>query len=189
MLSRLRSTTGFNAIPTKMCLEYPKPDYFEEYDRIFQTEIEFDASQNLMYFSPDIPELKQIHTEDSQLHKLITSIADSALLKITTSTDIEDQVLQILKQEIKNGKPTINLIADKLFVSRQTLHRKLVNNGTTYSDLVDKFRKKLAQSYLRDTTITLDDISLLLGYSNTSAFHRSFKRLTGTAPTAYRRVE
>jgi len=186
LLNRLRTKTEFYAIPTKLCFSHSRPEYVDEYSRIFQSDIIFDAPQNLMYFDSKILELKQTKTEDSKLHELVSTMAESALKKITNSSDIENKILKILGNEIQNGKPTINLIADKLFISRQTLHRKLANNGTTYTDLIDKYRKNLAQTYLRDSSITLDEISLLLGYSNTSAFHRSFKRLTGASPNTYR---
>lgn len=186
ILNRIRAKTGFNSIPTKLYLKHAKPGYFNEYRRIFNCDIVFDAAFNKMYFEAELMNLKQIYTQDSKLHELISSIAESALKNIPTSTEIEDKVLQILKEEIKNGKPSINLVADKLFISRQTLHRKLVNNGTSYSDLIDNFRKNMAQTYLRDSSMTIDEISFLLGYSNTSSFHRSFKRLTGASPSSYR---
>ncbi len=186
MLNRVRATTGVDVSPTKMLLKHLKPFYYEEYSRIFQTECIFGCSQNLMIFDSELMDLKQVYTEDSKLHELISSIAETALKNIGISNDIEDKVLQILKEEIKNGKPTITQVADKLNISRQTLHRKLLDVGTSYSNLLDDFRKNMAQVYLRNSSMSIDDISLLLGYSNSSAFHRSFKRLTGTSPSSYR---
>jgi len=187
ILNRLRAKTGKHIVPTKLCFLHSKPEYIDEYYRTFQSDIVFDAPQNLMYFDSEILELKQIKTEDSKLHKLVSTMAESALQKLPNISDIENKVIQILKKEIQNGKPRINLISDKLFISRQTLHRKLADSGTTYTNLIDNYRKNLAQMYLQESSITIDEISLLLGYSNTSAFHRSFKRLTGISPNTYRK--
>ncbi len=186
LLNRLRTSTGYNVIPKTISFMHSEPDYLEEYTRIFQADVIFDAPQNLMIFESQVMALKLIYTEDSKLHTLISSIAETALKNIPVSNDLENKVVNILKEEIKNGKPSISLIADKLNISRQTLHRKLLDVGTSYSDLIDNFRKNMAQSYLRNSSMSIDDISFLLGYSSSSAFHRSFKRLTGTAPSSFR---
>jgi len=45
---------------------------------------------------------------------------------------------------------------------------------------------ELAISYLNDKQISLAEISYLLGFSEPSAFHRAFKRWTGSTPGQFR---
>ncbi len=185
-LHRLRDNTGENIVPKKMYFKHPKPDYVDEYDRIFQTEIVFDSPVNSMSFCSETLNLEQAQTNDSYLHAILSSYAESALEKLSTENEFGNRVLRVLKDQFKHGKPTIDSVSEKLFINKRTLHRRLVAEGTSFAEVRDNLRKELAQTYLTDSRMSLDEISYLLGYANTSAFHRSFKRLTGTSPQTYR---
>lgn len=57
--------------------------------------------------------------------------------------------------------------------------------GQTISDYVHAMRIKTAIYMLRHSQLTVGDIADYLGYCDTSYFHRTFRRLTGTSPSAY----
>ena len=82
----------------------------------------------------------------------------------------------------------IDLISEKLQMSRWTLTRKLKEEGTTFKQLLRDSREKLAQSYLRRQTESITEIASLLGYSEPSAFQRAFKSWTGQTPLDYRQA-
>ena len=46
----------------------------------------------------------------------------------------------------------------------------------------------MAEKYLNDRTISIDEITYILGFSETSAFHRAFKNWTGVTPTQFRKL-
>jgi AraC-like DNA-binding protein len=48
-------------------------------------------------------------------------------------------------------------------------------------------RKDLALRYLRAPEMAVCEVAYLLGFSESSAFHRAFKRWTGTTPNEFRR--
>jgi AraC-like DNA-binding protein len=52
--------------------------------------------------------------------------------------------------------------------------------------LVKETRFEIAKHFLKQPDISLTEISLLLGYSELSAFSRSFRRLSGETPQQYR---
>ena len=62
--------------------------------------------------------------------------------------------------------------------------------GTQVSDLLafaaDDVREALAQRYLSDDRLAVEEAAFLVGFSEPSAFHRAFKRWTGLTPSAYR---
>ena len=66
----------------------------------------------------------------------------------------------------------------------KTLTRRLRNEGTTFRGLLDELRLQLAERYLRQPNLSVDEVAFLLGYSERSAFHRAFRRWTGRAPRA-----
>jgi hypothetical protein len=59
--------------------------------------------------------------------------------------------------------------------------------GTSFRGLLDSVRLELASAHLRDPEVELAEIAFLLGYSESSAFHRWFKRRTGRTPLEVRR--
>jgi AraC-like DNA-binding protein len=49
-------------------------------------------------------------------------------------------------------------------------------------------RRSLAEQYIHDNSLTLTEISLLLGFSEPSSFSRAFKSWTGKAPSEARQT-
>lgn len=83
--------------------------------------------------------------------------------------------------------PTQERVAKELMLSPRTLQRYLFESGTTFNEIRDKVRAKLAAKYLRQSSLTIVQISELLGYSQSSAFCRSFSRWYGTSPLSYQK--
>ena len=57
----------------------------------------------------------------------------------------------------------------------------------SFKNLLNDVQKQLAQTYLKEKSISINDISFLLGFSEASAFNRAFKRRFDTNPGQYRR--
>jgi AraC-like DNA-binding protein len=73
-------------------------------------------------------------------------------------------------------------------VTRRTLTRRLAEHGTSFTKLLDEVRREAATYYVITSDHTLVDIAFLVGFSESSAFVRAFKRWHGVAPMAYRRA-
>jgi AraC-like DNA-binding protein len=73
-------------------------------------------------------------------------------------------------------------------MSGRTLTRRLEDEGTTFKDLLDDLRKSLSLRYVGSTDLGLSEIAFLLGFSQSAAFHRAFKRWTAQTPLEYRRA-
>jgi AraC-like DNA-binding protein len=81
---------------------------------------------------------------------------------------------------------SIDVIAKRMNMSRSTLYRNLVNEGVTFSELVEIARRNFALNYIKQSNMSLSEISDRLGYSNLSAFTRAFKRWYDVAPSCFR---
>lgn len=79
-------------------------------------------------------------------------------------------------------------VAVQLRVSERTLHRRLVANQTSFGKLLDQVRHERALDLLDRSTLTIERISEMLGFSETSSFSRAFKRWTGVSPQQHRRM-
>ncbi len=91
-----------------------------------------------------------------------------------------------LIDHLPSGAVTEEAIAQSLHMSLRTLQRKLGEEGTTYKRLLEETRRTLAERYIEDASLTLSEITYLLGFSEASSFSRSFKRWTGLTPSLYR---
>ena len=60
------------------------------------------------------------------------------------------------------------------------------NTGNTFKELLQNKRMNKACELLKNTDISIADISVLTGYDNTSFFHRLFRRTYGCSPRDYR---
>ena len=60
------------------------------------------------------------------------------------------------------------------------------NTGRTFKDLLQEKRLSKACELLKNTDISIADISVLVGYDNTSFFHRLFRRTYDMSPRDYR---
>ena len=85
-----------------------------------------------------------------------------------------------------SGEMRIDVVARRLATTPRTLQRRLARAGTSFDALCDDARKQAARTYLADTTLTIAEVTYLLGYSEPSAFHRAFRRWHGTTPQAFR---
>lgn len=62
------------------------------------------------------------------------------------------------------------------------------HTGENLTDYVWRLRLKKACELLSDTEKTIDEISLSVGYENTSSFRRKFKQETGMTPSEYKKI-
>jgi AraC-like DNA-binding protein len=71
--------------------------------------------------------------------------------------------------------------------SERTLQRRLAEEGTNFTRLVDDTRRLLAQQYLTRRDVSLKKMSFQLGFSDPSAFCRACKRWFGVSPKQLQR--
>lgn len=79
-----------------------------------------------------------------------------------------------------------NRVADLLGISERTLHRRLDKGGSSFGKILDDIRLQRGKDLLEKSTLSVESIADMLGFAETSSFSRSFKRLTGTTPNAFR---
>ena len=87
----------------------------------------------------------------------------------------------------KPGKfPQLEEIADKLAMSPRTLRRKLGAQDVRFQDLLDAERRKVAEDYLTNSTLTIQQIAEQCDFSDAQNFSQAFKRWSGMSPTEFR---
>ena len=102
------------------------------------------------------------------------------------ATSVRRQVEQKLEPLLASGDPSLERVARELGLSRQTLYRRLKAEGTTFEEVLDALRRRLALRYVRDEGVSAKEAAYRLGFSDPAAFSRAFKRWTGKSPSEMR---
>jgi AraC-like DNA-binding protein len=84
------------------------------------------------------------------------------------------------------GFPTLDAAARTLGLSSRTLKRRLADEGTDFTTLLDEQRRQRALLLLRSANLSVEAVAEQVGYSDVANFTRAFRRWSGTTPTAYR---
>jgi AraC-like DNA-binding protein len=92
-----------------------------------------------------------------------------------------DRVRQLIVLLLPRGLCRVEVVAQHLGVDRRTVHRKLVDEDSSFSDLLEAERRALAARYVEGTDRPLTDIAALLGFSAPSVFSRWHAAIFGVS--------
>ena len=72
-------------------------------------------------------------------------------------------------------------------MSSRTLRRKLGQQNVRYQDLLDEERRHVAEDFLLNTTMTIQQIADQCGFNDAQNFSQAFRRWQGMTPTEFRK--
>ena len=162
-----------------------EPDDVAEYARVLRCQIRAKASWNgvaIPKHALDLP----LRRRDPVLREWLERQAAAILARLPATNDAADEVRSVLSTQATAGDMTIGVVARRLSTTPRTLQRRLARGGTSFETLRDDARRQAAEVYLSTTTLTIAEVTYLLGYSEPTAFHRAFRRWHGTTPQAFR---
>ena len=88
--------------------------------------------------------------------------------------------------ENQNGFPSLGVIARLFHMTPRTLHRRLLEEGTSFHEVLEQVRHGLAVEHLSSGNMSIQEIAYSLGYTDIANFRRAFKRWESVPPTEYR---
>lgn len=162
------------------------PSYSAEYERIFRCPVHFNSPWNAMELHPEIIGWK-VAQNPRYVFGILTRHADKLLTELDSTASVTNQLEAILLSILHQGDVGIEAIATQMGFSRQTLFRKLKDEGTTFAAVLDSLRQRLAKQYLRGRKASVNETAYLVGFSDPAAFSRAFKRWTGQTPGQFYR--
>ncbi|MCX5849563.1 MAG: AraC family transcriptional regulator ligand-binding domain-containing protein [Deltaproteobacteria bacterium] len=163
---------------------YPQPEYADEYKKIFNCPIIFDAEETQILFDSSYltRPLPCANTLTKNIYEKDCHQTIEQLIMLTTTTELAKSALQFKDKELL----TRSQLAQRLNMSDQTLKRRLAAEGVNYKSLVQGIREKKARDLLQSTELSMEEIACNLGYSDVANFYRAFKSWTGLTPLSYR---
>lgn len=87
---------------------------------------------------------------------------------------------------LESGEISVNLVAENLNVTVRTLQRRLADENSSYHNLLDQVRYRLAMDYIASPGISVTEIAFKLGFNDSGNFSRNFKRWTKLSFSEYR---
>lgn len=176
--------------PTAVHLErrWPGEEAAAAYRRRWGCPVHFDSKDNRVV-APQALLSVPLRQPDPGLRKTLEAHARTQMASMTEDTRLQTRAFNAIRQQLMEGVSRQDIVAQQLNMTSRTLQRKLSQEGSSYQALLTEVRQSLAEDFLANTALPIPEIALRLGFSETSSFHRTFKRNTGMTPGEYRQKE
>ncbi len=173
----------FNPLHTAFRHAAP-PSGIRPYEVLFRSPVSFSQAAPSLRFPQSALE-QPLAGACSDLAQLNDNIATSYIARLDKN-DIVTAVRQRIIEFLPSGECSRKEVASVMCMSPATLQFKLAQRNTNFHDLFDSIRKELALSYVKQSSLSITEITYLLGFSDTSNFTRAFKRWEGVSPSDFR---
>ena len=172
---------GVAQIAKAVHVTHSAPSYRAEYERVYGVPVTFNANWNAVLLDENWMNYK-ISVQPRYVFGILSEHADELLKLLENSKSTRGRIESLLMPILHKGDVSMDAMAERLGLSRQTLFRQLKEEGTTFGKVIDELRQKLALQYLGGKKASVNETAYLLGFSEPAAFSRAFKRWTGVNP-------
>lgn len=181
-----RRGTGLPINPVRVELRRAETNrrLYEEY---FGCPVKFGARRNKLFFRTEDVNQPFV-THNPELLELVAPQLEAELKQRLADGPLREHAKGILKRLLAGEKPRLEDVALELRVSARTLQRRLFEEGITFHNLVEEARREMAQHYLRQPSLELNETAYLLGYEDPNSFIRAFHKWEGTSPGEWRSI-
>jgi AraC-like DNA-binding protein len=164
----------------------PAPKFMAGIRHFFPCPVEYNQSVNSVSFSARHLDAELVRDEEN-LREFLKLAPYYMVIEPQESTlSITHRIRQILGNDFRVEMPSFEELTALLNMSARTLRRRLEKEGTSYQRIKDNARRDMAISMLSRDGLTVSEVAEQVGFSDPSAFHRSFKKWTGQSPGSYR---
>ena len=177
VLSFLRCLLGDDRTPLEAWFDYPAPDHASAYTDYLQCPCRFEQPYCAIIFPTKWLQDRLIDANPISAEAMRQE-CDRAVEQMRAHQRVASQVLRFMQEDL-HAAITIEQVAQRLAMSSRTLRRYLVEEGTTFKQLLSEYRLRRAIHLLKNRRLSADEVSHRLGYAETPNFRAAFKRWTG----------
>jgi len=179
-----RAIPGFRLLRVE--LAHPEIGPAGETERILGCPVRFARPHNVLRF-PD----ETLDTVPAAASPLIAREMERFAESLLTSSRTEhfgERVTEVIHLLLACGEvPDEVAVAGRMHVSIRTMQRNLERDSLKFKDVRDRARLEVAQSLLSNPAVRIGAVADRVGFSDTSAFSKAFRRWAGVSPSSYRR--
>jgi AraC-like DNA-binding protein len=166
---------------------HARPRELSPLHRFFGTrELDFGRADNGLALPAEVLDAP-LQGADPRLLATVEEMAEAALRAQPSAQDFAQLVAARVRALLPVGA-SMEAVAQALHMSPRTLQRRLDEEGTRFSEVLDGVREELARTWMADRALPLAEVGCRLGFSDLATFSRAFKRWTGKPPGTFRRA-
>ena len=184
-VTHLQDVAGRDIRPAKAFFSYSTPAHSGIYEEYLGCPCIFNQDRCELHYDSSI-----LDQRPPLAHHLTSAMfqetCDYLITKAKSSSGVAGEIYQMLIR--KPGRiQSMDDIAQALHMTSRTLRRRLDEEGSSFSDILDDVHRSISIEYLKSTYMTIDDIGSLVGFNDAANFRKAFKRWTGKTPSEIRR--
>jgi AraC-like DNA-binding protein len=187
-LSHCRAGSGARIAPTRVWFAHARPPDLEPIHAFFGTrELAFGSPENGIALGRAVLDAP-MEGVDARMLATAEPLADEALKARAIAgagAPLSGRVAARLAATLPGGTDVAD-VAGALHMSPRTLQRRLEEEGTRFTELLDRVRLERARLELGHPERSLTEIAFRLGFGDLATFSRAFKRWTGKPPGQWR---
>jgi AraC-like DNA-binding protein len=180
-LSIMRELCGARWRPERVLFSHSKPIDAGLFRSAFQAPCQFNAERTALVFPASVLDHRLPDADPEQFRIL------EAQAHARDDLGVVFRLRRTLRILLLAQAASGDQVARLLLMHHRTLNRRLKAEGTTFQELLDEVRFEAACQLLDTARIPITEIAVSLGYAETSAFSRAFRRWSGATPVERRR--
>ena len=168
---------------------FARPDHESELNVMFPAAISYRQNSNRLIFDRRYLS-KPITRTRSEIQQFVRRSPYDIMTIPGRQQTLESQIERLLAPHGADRMANITLhdVAEQLFMSPQTIQRRLSDSGTSFNTIKENWRRERAIKLLQNSQLSIEAISERLGFSEARSFTRAFKTWTGLSPRKYRQM-
>ncbi|KAF1067957.1 MAG: putative HTH-type transcriptional regulator [Pseudomonas citronellolis] len=127
-----------------------------------------------------------VRRDERELQRFLAGAPGNILVRYRDPQSLTARTKAYLRSLRFERWPDLEALCGHFYMAPSTLRRKLAAEGQTYQQLKDQLRRDMAIARLHADDINLADLAHELGFTDTSAFYKAFRKWTGSTPGQYR---
>jgi AraC-like DNA-binding protein len=192
LLTILRHAQGYAcwAVDSRIALHevdfpFPTPPHADVYRLLFQAPVHFGTPQAALSFDARYLSLP-LRRDERALQNMLRRALPLIVRQYRSDRLVVQKLRDVLRAHCADLR-TGESVAGALNVSLRTLHRRLLDEGTSLQKVKDEVRRDLAAERLLRSSRSIKQIARDVGFHNEKSFMRAFRQWTGESPLEYRR--
>lgn len=183
LVTLMRRFLGAHWQPRRVCFAHAAPRDLSTHLRILGPCVDFDHEFNGVIVTS--VELDVVNANaDPAMARYAQQLLDT--MPQPQAPSIQDDIRRVALLLLPSGRCNMEQVSKHLGLVCRTAQRRLADEGTSFSDLINQLRVDLAERHVTGSDRPLTDVAALLGFSAPSGFSRWYQAQFGCSPSQAR---